>query len=222
MRVVALLLLAWLMIGFPVAMIALSLHWMATRRKRRTIPLVLASLVVASLLASCEPVTVEQIIIPTDGGHPVSAFDQSSLPAEDMASLPSVQDMAKTTASDMSSAGTSSDMSQSCVPRAAVCSPSQSCCPGFRCEDDGAPPDDMGHINPYCCSPILGPGCVYSVPVSESGCCQRIGGVACQNQSGIGVCCLDDGATCATDSDCCLDNATGLPHRCVNNACMHY
>ena len=33
MRVVALLLLAWLMIGFPVAMIVLALHWMATRRR---------------------------------------------------------------------------------------------------------------------------------------------------------------------------------------------
>ena len=33
MRVVALLLLAWLMIGFPVAMIVLSLRWMAVRRR---------------------------------------------------------------------------------------------------------------------------------------------------------------------------------------------
>ena len=33
MRVVALLMIAWVMIGFPVAVIVLSLRWMAARRK---------------------------------------------------------------------------------------------------------------------------------------------------------------------------------------------
>jgi hypothetical protein len=162
-----------------------------------------------------------------DLSHRSASYLDLSHESMDMATLDMSMDMS--TDSDMTTSIPQDDLESPpdeapmCMARSSICNRgSSACCAGMICEDDSAPPDDMGHVNWHCCLPLLGPasaGCNPSLP-GASGCCSTLNKSYCQLQNGIGICCRLIGDLCRVDSDCCLSIPGDLYVHCINNKCV--